>query len=71
SFEKITEQADIYKTYMTATQLKNITKVNVDNFDDLEEMTVSYNEAKFSIHDITEEQVQQVKKGHKNIKRQL
>lgn len=70
-FEKITEQADIYKNYMTATQLKNATKVNVDNSDDLEEMTASYNEAKFSQHDITEQQVQQVKKGHKNIKRQL
>ncbi|MGK0466795.1 hypothetical protein [Clostridium sp.] len=70
-FEKITQQADIYKPYMTATQLKNGTKVNVDNFDDLEEMTTCYNEAKFSVHDITQEQVQQVKKGHKNIKRQL
>jgi len=70
-FEKITQKAHIYKTYMTATQLKNGTKVNVDNFDDLEEMTAYYNEAKFSIHDITDEQVQQVKKGHKNIKRQL
>jgi hypothetical protein len=70
-FEKITEHADIYKTYMTATQLKNLTKVVVGNFDNLEEMTASYNEAKFSIHDITQEQVQQVKKGHRNIKRQL
>lgn len=70
-FEKITQQADIYKTYMTATQLKNSTKVVVDNFDDLEELTATYNEAKFSIHDITEEQVQQARKGHKNIRRQL
>lgn len=70
-FEKITKQADIYKTYMTATQLKNVTKVNVSNFDNLEEMTAFYNEAKFSVHDITEEQVQRVKNGHRNIKRQL
>ncbi|MBK5239602.1 hypothetical protein [Clostridium sp.] len=70
-FEKITKQADIYKTYMTATQLKNVTKVVVDNFDDLEEMTAAYNEAKFSVHDITEDKVQQVKNGSKNIKRQL
>ena len=70
-FEKITEEADIYKPYMTATQLKNVTKINVDNFDNLDEMTEVYNEAKFSIHDMTEEQVEQVKKGHNNIKKQL
>lgn len=70
-FEKITEEADIYKPYMTATQLKNVTKINVDNFDNLEEMTEVYNEAKFSKHDMTEKQVEQVKKGHNNIKKQL
>ena len=70
-FEKITEEADIYKPYMTATQLKNVTKIKVDNFENLEEMTQVYNEAKFSMHDMTEEQVQQVKKGHSNIKKQL
>jgi hypothetical protein len=70
-FEKITEDADIYKPYMTATQLKNVTKINVDNFDNLEEMTQVYNEAKFSMHDMTAEQVEQVKKGHSNIKKQL
>lgn len=70
-FEKITEEAEIYKSYMTATQLKNVTKINVDNVDNLEEMTRVYNEAKFSTHDMTEEQVEQVKKGHSNIKKQL
>jgi hypothetical protein len=70
-FEKITEEADIYKPYMTATQLKNVTKINVDNFDNLDAMTQIYNEAKFSMHDMTEEQVKQVKKGHSNIKKQL
>jgi hypothetical protein len=70
-FEKITEEADIYKPYMTATQLKNVTKINVDNFDNLEEMTQVYNEAKFSLHEMTQVQVDQVKKGHNNIKKQL
>lgn len=70
-FEKITEEANIYKTYMTATQLKNITKINVDNFDNLDAMTQVYNEAKFSLHQMTEEQVERVKKGHSNIKKQL
>lgn len=70
-FEKTTEEADIYKPYMTATQLKNVTKINVDNFDNLEEMTQVYNEAKFSLHEMTQVQVEQVKKGHSNIKKQL
>ena len=71
SFEKITEGVDIYKPYMTATQLKNVTKINVDNFDNLEELTQVYNEAKFSLHDMTQIQVEQAKKGHNNIKKQL
>ena len=71
SFEKITQEVDIYKPYMTATQLKNVTKINVDNFDNLEEMTQLYNEAKFSLHEMTQVQVEQVKKGHNNIKKQL
>ncbi|GCD12503.1 hypothetical protein [Clostridium tagluense] len=70
-FEKITEQADIYKTYMTASQLKNVTKINVDNSDNLDEMTLIYNEAKFSLHTMTKENVESVRKGHSNIKRQL
>ncbi|MGV8983938.1 hypothetical protein [Clostridium sp.] len=70
-FEKITEEANIYKTYMTATQLKNVTKINVDNFDDLDEMTELYNEAKFSLHPMTQEKVEKVKRGRNNIKKQL
>ncbi|MGH4140331.1 hypothetical protein [Clostridium sp.] len=71
SFEKITEQANIYKTYMTATQLKNVTKINVDNVYNLDEMTKLYNEAKFSVHPMTQESVESVKRGHSNIKKQL
>lgn len=70
-FEKITQEADIYKPYMTASQLKNVTKINVNNCDNLEEMTVVYNEAKFSLHPMTEKNVESVKKGHNNIKKQL
>jgi len=70
-FEKITEDANIYKTYMTATQLKNVTKINVGNIDNLDDMTQVYNEAKFSLHSMSEESVESVKKGHNNIKRQL
>jgi len=70
-FEKITEEADIYKPYMTATQLKNVTKIKVNNSDDLDEMTQVYNEAKFSMHDMTQDKVEKVKKGHSSIKKQI
>jgi hypothetical protein len=70
-FEKVTEVANIYKPYMTASQLKNVTKINVDNFDYLDEMTQVYNKAKFSIHSLTEDEVLKVKKGQSNIKKQL
>lgn len=71
NFEKITEKANIYKTYMTATQLENLTKVNVNNVDNLDEMTKLYNEAKFSLHPMTQEKVVIVTRGHENIKKQL
>ena len=70
-FEKITEASNIYKPYMTATQLENLIKLNVDNFDNLDEMTQIYNEAKFSVHPMTDEKVMAVKKGHSNIRKQL
>jgi hypothetical protein len=69
--ERITAEVDIYKPHMTATQLKNVIKIKLDNFDNLDETTEVYNEAKFSLHEMTEKQVEVVKKGHSNIKRQL
>jgi len=70
-FEKTTAQANFYKPYMTASQLKNVTKINVNNYDNLDDMTHLYNEAKFSLHPMTEENVEKVKKGHSNVKKQL
>jgi len=71
NFEEITEKADIYKTYMTATQLKNVTKVKIDNVDGLEDMTNIYNKAKFSTQELNEENLQQVKNSYENIKKQI
>ena len=69
--EKVAAEVDIYKPHMTATQLKNVIKIKLDNSDNLDEMTEVYNEAKFSLHDMTEKQVEVVKRAHNNIKRQL
>ncbi len=71
NFEEITEKADIYKTYMTATQLKNVTKVKIDNVEDLNDMTNIYNKAKFSTQELSEENLQQVKSGYENVKKQI
>jgi len=56
---------------MTASQLKNVTKIKVENVDNLDNMTNIYNEAKFSNHQIEEEKLGIVKKAVDNIKAQL
>lgn len=71
NFEEITKKADIYKTYMTATQLKNVTKVKIDNVDGLDDTTNIYNKAKFSTQELSEENLQQVKNSYENIKKQI
>ncbi|MBL4934623.1 hypothetical protein JK636_02500 [Clostridium sp. YIM B02515] len=68
-FEKVTEKAGIYKTYMTATELKGETKVNVQNNAYLDEMIDIYNEVKFSSCQAGENQLELVKKVFDNIKK--
>lgn len=70
-FEKTVDKVDIFKPYMTASQLKNVTKIKVENVDYLDNMTNIYNEAKFSNHKIEEEKLGIVKKAVNNIKAQL
>jgi hypothetical protein len=70
-FEKITEKAEIYKSYMTATQLKDTTKVSIENDDYLDEMTDIYNEVKFSSYEVKENQLDLVKKAFDNVRKQL
>lgn len=70
-FEKITQKAEIYKATMTATQLKNKTKANIENHSYLDEMTDIYNEVKFSNYESSEEQLDLVRKSLDNVKKQL
>ncbi|ERI91807.1 hypothetical protein HMPREF1982_02850 [Clostridiales bacterium oral taxon 876 str. F0540] len=70
-FEKVTEKAGIYKTYMTASELKVQTKVNLQSDDYLDEMVGIYNEVKFSNCQARENQLELVKKAFDNIKKQL
>lgn len=57
-----------FKKYMTARQLYNISKVNLDNPEELKYLTELYNEAKFSDHPIEEEAASKAKKVYENIK---
>jgi hypothetical protein len=70
-FEKTTKKAEIYKSSMTATQLKNTTKANIENDNYLDEMTDIYNEVKFSNYEPGENQLDLVKKAFDNVKKQL
>lgn len=70
-FEKTTKKADLYKSSMTATQLKNTTKKNIENHNYLDEMTDIYNEVKFSNCEPKENQLDIVKKAFENVKKQL
>ena len=70
-FEKTTKKAEIYKSSMTATQLKNTTKANIEDDNYLDEMTDIYNEVKFSNYDPGENQLDLVKKAFDNVKKQL
>ena len=70
-FEKTTKKAEIYKSSMTATQLKNTTKAKIENDNYLDEMTDIYNEVKFSNYESSEVQLDLVKKAFDNVKKQL
>lgn len=70
-FEKIAKKAEIYKPYMTATQLKNKTKSNIENDNYLDEMTDIYNKVKFSNYEPNENQLDLVRKSFDNVKKQL
>lgn len=71
NFEKITEKARIYKPCMTATELKEKTKLSLKNDEYLDVMTDIYNEVKFSNLEPKENQLDIVKKAVDNAKKQL
>jgi hypothetical protein len=70
-FEKITQKAEIYNPTMTATQLKDKTKANIESHSYLDEMTDIYNEVKFSNYEAREEDLDLVRKSLDNVKENL
>lgn len=70
-FEKKTREIDIFRPYMTPTQIKNVVKIKVNNIEGLEDITNIYNEAKFSNHDLTEEHLNKIKDSYNIIKHNI
>lgn len=71
SLEKDTDKKGIYKKYMTATHLKNITSVYIDSKEELKNITSVYNEAKFSDHTIENDKVKATKEEYGKIKKEI
>lgn len=70
-FQIKTEDKKIFKTYMTATQLKEVTKIHIEKSNELDEVAEIYNEAKFSDHEMKEEQYIKIKDNYNEIKKAL
>ncbi|MCM1992617.1 hypothetical protein [Oceanirhabdus seepicola] len=70
-FQITTKKKEIFKKYMTASQLKKVTKMHVDTPNELDGMALIYNEAKFSDHEMTETQYTKIKENYSEIKKQL
>lgn len=70
-FEYKTNEKGIFKKHMTARQLENITKAYIKNSEGINDLTDIYNEAKFSKHKVTKEQVETMKESYNKIKKQF
>jgi len=70
-FQIMTLDKNIFKPHMNATQLSNVTKLYVDDVEDLDSISQIYNEAKFSQHDMKNDDLKIMKQNYKNIERQL
>ncbi|MCM1990812.1 hypothetical protein [Oceanirhabdus seepicola] len=70
-FQTATKNKKIFKSSMTASQLKEVTKLQVDTLNELDEIALIYNEAKFSDHEMNEKQYRKIKENYIEIKKQL
>jgi hypothetical protein len=70
-FELKTNEKGIFRSHMTAKQLENITKAYIENTEGINNLTDIYNEAKFSTHKVTKEQVEAMKESFHKVRKQL
>lgn len=68
-FEERMDDREIYKKHMTATQLSNVAKSQIEEREVLDQITHIYNEAKFSEHEIDEQMLNGMKDGYSKIKK--
>lgn len=68
-FEKRMDDREIYREHMTATQLCNVAKTQIEEREALEKITAIYNEAKFSKHEISDKNVEEMKDGYDKLKK--
>jgi len=59
----------IFKPYMTASQLSNVAKIQIDQYEALDSVKSIYNEAKFSQHDISSKNAVEMKMQYEKIKK--
>lgn len=69
-FQKLTKKKGIFKNYMTATQVSNISKIYVESTDELNVISKLYNEAKFSNHIMDEDDLLKIKSSLKIINKE-
>jgi hypothetical protein len=70
-FQEKTFDKGIFKKYMTARQLENVTKAYIENGEGLSTLTNVYNEAKFSNHDVTDVKAKNIREEFNKVKKQL
>ena len=70
-FQQITYNKGIFKRFMTAKQLTNVTRAYVDSSDELKKIAEIYNEAKFSKHNLENNKYEEIKNCYEKVKKQL
>lgn len=70
-FEKKTYDKGIFKKFMSARQLSNITKTHIQSANELDAIAEIYNEAKFSKHEMEREKLEAIKDNYSKVKKEL
>jgi len=60
---------NIFRSSMTATQLSNVARVKIDDFQALDSMKNIYNEAKFSLHQLPKENAEEIKENYDRVRK--
>jgi hypothetical protein len=71
NIEKDTYKKNIFKRSMTASQLFNISKSYIDTHKEFKHIIDTYNKAKFSSHEISEEVTKEYEENYKELKKQI